>query len=185
MPLLREERSVHPEALFEDPECRQADACWWAFYTVARQEKSLARHLLVREIPFFLPVIKKVTVYRGRRCSSYVPLFSGYIFLHGTEDQRRTALTGNHVSQVLEVHDQETLHRDLTRIWRLIQSDAILTPERRIQPGRRVRVRAGALAGLEGSVLKRRGETRFLVSIDFLQQGASLQLDDYLLEPLE
>jgi hypothetical protein len=37
---------------------------------------------------------------------------------------------------------------------------------------------------MEGSVLVRRGETRLLVAIDFLQRGASVAIEDYMLEPL-
>ena len=52
-------------------------------------------------------------------------------------------------------------------------------------PGNRVRVRRGPLAGLEGAVLVRRGQTRLLVQVNFLQKGASVEIDDFLLEPIE
>jgi hypothetical protein len=57
--------------------------------------------------------------------------------------------------------------------------------ESRLAPGRRVRVRHGALAGLEGTVLLRRGRTRLLVAVDFLQQGASVDIEDYCLEAID
>jgi transcriptional antiterminator RfaH len=41
------------------------------------------------------------------------------------------------------------------------------------------------LAGLEGTVLRRHGTQRLLVVVHFLQQGASVQLEDYQVEPLE
>ena len=41
------------------------------------------------------------------------------------------------------------------------------------------------MAGLEGTVIKRHGETRLLVSVDFLQKGASVAIDDFQVEPLE
>jgi transcriptional antiterminator RfaH len=46
----------------------------------------------------------------------------------------------------------------------------------------RVRVRSGAFADFEGTIIRRAGETRLLVAVDFLQQGASVQLDDCQLE---
>ena len=52
-------------------------------------------------------------------------------------------------------------------------------------PGDRVRVRRGPLAGVEGTVLTRRGRKRLLVSVDFLQQGASVEIEDFLLEPID
>jgi transcriptional antiterminator RfaH len=94
-------------------------------------------------------------------------------------------LTTNRVSRVLEVEQPEQLVYDLQQFRRLIAANAPLTIESRLAPGRRVRVRQGAFAGVEGTVLKRRGETRLLVAIKFLQQGASVEIDDFLLEPLE
>jgi hypothetical protein len=38
------------------------------------------------------------------------------------------------------------------------------------------------LAGLEGIVTKRRGGSRLLVAVDYLQQGASIELHDFALE---
>ena len=67
----------------------------------------------------------------------------------------------------------------------LISSDAPLTPESRIEAGMRIRVRSGSLAGLEGVVIKRRGMQRLLVIVHFLQQGASVQLEDYQVERID
>ena len=75
--------------------------------------------------------------------------------------------------------------RELQQLQRLIATNAPLTVESRLAPGRRVRVRQGPFAGIEGTVLVRRGETRLLVSINFLQQGASVEIDDFQLEPID
>ena len=40
------------------------------------------------------------------------------------------------------------------------------------------------MAGLEGTVIHRRGKTRLLVAVKMLQQGVSLEIDDFQLEPL-
>ncbi|NLS91761.1 MAG: hypothetical protein GXX96_06220 [Planctomycetaceae bacterium] len=60
-----------------------------------------------------------------------------------------------------------------------------MTAESRLQAGQRVRIRHGALAGLEGTVLVRRGMSRLLLSVDFLQKGASVAVDDDVLERLD
>ena len=38
---------------------------------------------------------------------------------------------------------------------------------------------------MEGTVLVRRGKTRLIVSVTFLQQGASVEVDDFNLEPID
>ena len=185
MPILREEASLYPETLLDDPLLDIADRHWFALYTKARQEKSLAREMLKLRVPFYLPLVKKTNICRGRKRLSLSPLFGGYIFLFAAEEERVRCLATNRISRVLTVEQPEQLVFDLRQFRQLIDAGAPLTIEARLAPGRRVRVRHGAFAGLEGTVLKRRGETRLLVAVNFLQKGASVEIDDFLLEPLE
>jgi hypothetical protein len=184
MPILDRERNIYPEDLFEMASGGDPEQHWWALYTKARQEKALSRELLAYQLPFYLPLVKKTCIRRGKKAASFIPLFGGYVFLYGSEQQRVRSLTTNRVSRVLSVPDPVGFVRDLRQVERLIASDAPLTVESRLAAGDRVRVRQGALLGLEGIVLTRRGTTRLLVSVDFLQQGASVEIEDYLLEPL-
>jgi transcriptional antiterminator RfaH len=123
-------------------------------------------------------------MYGSRRVSSYSPLFTGYVFMHGGEEHRIRALATNRLSRVLVVPDGERLWRDLSHIQKLIVSGAPLTVESRLAPGTRVRVRRGAMEGIEGTIISRRGQTRLLVHVDFLQQGASVEIDDLWVEPI-
>ena len=185
MPILSEETALYPETLLEGPACEPSDRLWWVLYTKARQEKAVSRDLLGYRVPFYLPLVKKTSASRGRPTTSHIPLFAGYVFLYGTEEERVRSLTTNRVSRILAVDDPERLVLDLRQLRHLIASDAPLTVESRLVPGNRVRVRHGPFAGLEGTVLTRRGKTRLLVSINFLQQGASVEIEDFLLEPID
>ena len=184
MPILKEEPSVYPETLLDAVPAEVADRRWLALYTKARQEKSLARELLKYHIPFYLPLVRKNNVSRGRKRTSLAPLFGGYIFLFGSEEERVRSLTTNRISRILTVENPDQLVFDLRQLRQLIAANAPLTVESRMGPGQQVRVRQGAFAGLEGIVLKRHGKTRLLVSINFLQQGASVEIDDFMLDPL-
>ena len=185
MPILKEEPNMYPETLLDAAPSDAAGHRWLAIYTKARQEKSLARELLKYGIPFYLPLVKKTNVSRGRKRTSLAPLFGGYVFLYASEEERVKSLTTNRISRILTVEDPDQLVFDLRQLRQLIAANAPLTVESRLGPGQRVRVRQGAFAGLEGTVLKRRGETRLLVSINFLQQGASVEIDDFMLDPFE
>ncbi len=184
MPILAEQTSLYPETLLNGFSSQPSERRWWALYTKARQEKALARSLLGYQIPFYLPLVKRTRLIRGRKFCSQAPLFSGYVFLYGSDAERVCALTTNRISRTLAVDDADRLRCDLRQVQQLIEAGAPLTVESRLAPGNRVRVRHGALAGLEGMVLSRRGQTRLLVSVDFLQQGASVEIDDYFLEPI-
>jgi transcriptional antiterminator RfaH len=63
-------------------------------------------------------------------------------------------------------------------------ADQPLTAEARLEAGQPVRVRSGPLLGLEGMVVKRRNEQRLVVAVRFLNQGASIELEDIDLERL-
>ena len=183
MPVLAKETSIYPPNLLDDLPVVEGRR-WWAVYTKSRQEKSLARQLVGHEVPFYLPLIPKDNMIRNRRVRSYVPLFGGYVFLYGTDEERVTTLTTNRISRILPVEDETQLVLDLSNIHALIEKDAPLSMERRLEPGRRVRIKAGSLAGLEGVVVTRRRKCRLLVAVTYLQQGVSSEIDDCALEPL-
>ncbi len=186
MPILAAETDVYPFDLLdredwtEDPEHR-----WWALYTRSRREKELMRRLRAMEIPFYGPTVeRRGRTPQGRIRKSFIPLFANYVFLFGDTSHRYAALTTNCVSRDLIVADGPQLAVDLRQLRQILLSGAPVTAESQLEPGVAVRVRSGPLAGQEGTVLRRRGETRLLVAVRFLQQGASVQIDECDLERL-
>lgn len=187
MPILAAEPCLFPDDLLtREPDIGNAEQRWWAIYTIARHEKEFMRRLRVRDVPHYGPMIsQRRRSPRGRVRTAHVPLFPGYVFIFGDEGARHDALTTNCVSRCLEVPDGERLIQDLRQIQRLIECEAALTPESRLMPGRRVRIRGGCLAGTEGVIIQRRGESRLLVVVDFLQQGASVSVHDFDVEAID
>lgn len=182
MPILPQEPDVYPEDLLS-ADSEAAMRPWWALYTLSRREKDLSRRLRKMEIAHYAPMVKRRTRSpAGRVRESFVPLFSSYVFINCDEEHRQKVLTTNCVSRCLEISDTVQLLHDLRQVQRLVQSEAPLTPEARITPGATVRVRTGPLMGLEGTVQERRGQRRLVVAVEFLQQGASVMIDDYQLE---
>jgi transcription antitermination factor NusG len=187
MPILARELDLFPDDLLEQPGLGQeADQRWWAVYTKSRHEKELMRRLRALNIAFYTPLIpRRKRSAAGRTLTTYIALFAGYVFLYGDESTRYRALTTNCVSRWLQVPDGVELTKDLRRIHQLIEAGAPLTPEARLEMGTRVRVRSGPLAGIEGIIIKRAGSTRLQISVNFLQQGASLLLEDHAVERVD
>jgi transcriptional antiterminator RfaH len=185
MPILPLEPFVYPNHLFEQSGCPdQENGRWWVLHTRPRAEKALARRLLGRDVRFFLPQYCKQWRNKGRSSSVHHPLFPGYLFLHGDDQDRLYALQTNLVAQVLHVEDQAELHSDLTRVHHLMVTDACLTPEEQLEPGVLVHIIHGPLAGLQGKVVARHNKMRFVVEVRFLQQGVSLDVEGWMLERL-
>ncbi|HVS36741.1 MAG TPA: transcription termination/antitermination NusG family protein [Gemmataceae bacterium] len=189
MPLLTAEPSVFPPNLLESEEppapSDAPDFRWWALHTRPRTEKELARRLLNRSVSFFLPLRHKEWLTRGRRFSSHLPLFPGYLFLYGGERDRVTALETNLIVNCLSAADQSQLHDDLHRVYRLVSSDVPLTLEEKLGPGDPVVITQGRFTGLQGRVLRRWKNLKFTVEIHFLQQGVSIEVEPWMIEPLE
>ncbi len=182
MPILSAEECLYPNDLLDAPLGSNDASRWWVLCTKPRQEKAVSRHLYAHEVPFYLPLIKKARIYRGRRRTSFIPLFQGYVFMRGGDEERIISLSSARLARILPVEEAERLRADLRRIAWLIASDAPLAPESRLEAGQRVRIKGGPFGGLEGTVLKRRGRTRLLVSVNFVQRGASIDIDDCQLE---
>ncbi len=180
MPLLALEPFVHPPDLLTGAPHAQSGT-WLALHTRPRAEKTLARKLLQGEIDFFLPLYKRQWRNRGRLFSSYLPLFPGYVFLHGDNEARLRALETNLVAQVLTVTDQAQLVEDLRRVYQMVDSGLSLTPEQRLLPGTPVEIVKGPLAGSYGKVLRNGGKLRLVVEVQFLNQGVSVDIESWML----
>lgn len=186
MPILKPLTDVYPAELLDRPELgSETSRQWWTFYLMSRREKEFMRRLRAMSVAHYAPMIcKRSRSPNGRMRTSQVPLFPGYVFLYGNEEDRYHAMTTNCVSRRLPVTDGAALTADLRQIQTLISAGAPLTPESRLEPGRPVRVRKGPFAGVEGVIVKRQGAERLIVSVRFLQQGASILLGDYEVEAL-
>jgi hypothetical protein len=189
MPLLPSEPFVYPPDLLaaeDDPGafCAPPLQRWWVLHTRPRTEKALARRLLARSVGFFLPQHHRQWLSRGRLFSSHLPLFPGYLFLYGDDRGRLDALETNVVVNCLPVPDQSRLRADLGSVHRLMTSDAPLSPEERLGVGDLVEIAQGALAGLQGRVVRRGKNLKFTVEVRFLQQGVSIEVERWMLQPL-
>ena len=179
MPILSLEPMLWPESLFDAPQ----DGQWWVLHVKPRAEKALARKCFTRQARFFLPQSRQPRG-PGRLKDSYAPLFPGYVFLFGGAEDRVVALQTNLVVKVLSVPDQHELFEDLRRIHRVIESDLAILPEERLQPGMPVSIIDGPLAGLQGTVIRRKNKMTLMLKVSFLQQGASVEIESWMVEPI-
>ena len=186
MPILKQENDIFPADLLENQNLlADQQRTWWCVYTISRREKDLMRRLTVDKISFYAPVItKRFRSPNGRLRTSYIPLFPNYVFMLANEQERQAAMKTNCISKCSKIEDREMLVSDLQQVHAVVSAGVPLTPEARLEPGNRVRVKTGHFAGYEGLVVRREGKTRFLLSIRFLEQGVSMEMDEGLLEPL-
>lgn len=188
MPILPAEPDIYPPDLWEQEETVwRTDVRWWCLHTRPRQEKMLARHLRSLGLCHYLPqTLRKSRTPGGRSIRSMVPLFPGYLFLKGDDFERVEAMKGNHLANMLVVHDQEALDHDLRQIHRMLQSGLAIREEPFLPDGARFRITSGPLQGIVGTVVRRHDHSeRFVAHVNFLGRGASLELMDWQVERLD
>ena len=158
---------------------------WWIAHTKSRSEKAFAWDLTAAGVGYYLPMVRQTIVSGGRKRHVLKPLFTSYVFLCGGDDARYKALTTGRLCQVLPVPDQSRLVAELSTVQRAMAG----SPELDLYPfaaeGRRCRVTAGPLMGLVGTVVRRTGRATLVLEVSILRQGASLEVDLDLIEPVE
>jgi transcriptional antiterminator NusG len=158
---------------------------WWVVHTRSRNEKALAQDLISKDISYFLPMSWKVSRKSRRTTRSFLPLFSGYLFFCGKENERVELLKTNRVANLIEVDNQQKLLKELVQVNQALQSGAPLTPHNYIKKGQRCRVIAGPLMGMEGIVVRSNNAVRLVLQIDMLGQAASVEIDVDMIEVLD
>jgi len=158
---------------------------WWVAHTKSRNEKALAHDLIRKNMCYFLPMSWKVRRKSRRTIKSLLPLFSGYLFFCGNEEERSELWRTDRVANLIEVKDQQKLLKELLQIEQALRAGAPLIPHKYIKAGQKCRVMAGPLLGLQGVVIKTRGATRLVLQVDMLGQAASVEIDVDMIEAVD
>jgi transcription antitermination factor NusG len=159
---------------------------WFAVHTYARHEKVVEQEARDLGITTFLPITKEIRQWSDRRKVVESPLFSCYIFVKIRPDNRERlkVLRVNGVIRFVGTHGMGIPIPD-----EQIEAVRILTDEQLpvcshpfLKIGQRVRVRSGALAGVEGILTARSGERTLVVSLDAIQRSLSVRIEGYDVE---
>lgn len=177
MPILRREPEMFPAAIFAVAEP------WRVAHVRSRQEKSLARYLKDYAIPYYLPQSEKVVSRAGRTIISYIPLFASYLFFRGSDASIARALRSHVIVNVLTPLDQATFHEELLQLHRLQRTHGRLTVHPELKAGDTVLISEGAFAGFRGVIVRARSIERLIVSISFLRQAVSVDIDREAIRP--
>ena len=158
---------------------------WWVAHTKSRNEKALAHDLIRKNMCYFLPMSWKIRRKSRRKIKSLLPLFGGYLFFCGNEDERSELWRTDRVANLIEVKDQEKLLKELLQIEQALRAGAPLIPDKYVKTGQQCRVVAGPLLGLQGIVTKTRGAMRLVLQVDMLGQAASVEIDIDMIEVVD
>lgn len=152
---------------------------WFAVHTCSRHEKQVALQMAARGIQHLLPVYAEAHRWADRRAKVEIPLFPGYLFVNIVRGQRMDVLRVPGVARIVGFNGTPVPVRDdeILALRNAIRSGLRIEPHPFLKMGRRVRVRTGALRGVEGILVRKKDRERVVVSVDLIMKSVALEID--------
>jgi transcription antitermination factor NusG len=164
----------------------QAQSHWYVAYTCARHEKRVAEQLTERAVEHFLPLYSSVRRWKERRVRLELPLFPGYVFVRLVLRDHLRVLQIPSVVRLVGFGGLPTaLPDEQVEILRTgLAGQLRAEPHPFLTVGRRVRVVRGPLAEMEGIIVRKKKQIRFVVSLELIMRSVSVEMDTADVEPL-
>ena len=164
------------------------DGSWYAVQTRSRHEKLAAYHLQMRGVAQYLPTVIETHRWSDRRKRVELPLFPGYVFVRCIDSNARrvVVLRTPGVVRFVGPSPSGTVIPDeqIESVRTLVERNLPWTSYPFLKAGQRVRVRGGALDGVEGVLVRRNGEDSLIISVDAIQRSLSVSIRGYNIEAL-
>jgi transcription antitermination factor NusG len=160
-------------------------ARWFAAYTYSNHEKRVASYFGERGMESFLPLYAARHRWKnGCDMNLELPLFPNYVFVHMASRERVrvlevpgvVALVGfGRTLAPLPDFEIEALRSGLGR--------RRLEPHPYLVIGDRVRIKRGAMMGMEGVLVRKKNNFRVVLALDVIMQCVAVEVDADDLEP--
>ena len=161
---------------------------WHVVWTRSNCERLVADQLTARGFDLFLPEMDAWTRSAGQRRRQRLPMFRGYLFLRHAMDKAAyiavsqafglVRMLGEGWDRLATVPDAE-----IDALQRVVHARVPVFAHPYLQLGQRVRVTRGALAGVEGVLVRSKpNKGLVLVSIEMLQRSVAVEVDCTLVE---
>ena len=159
---------------------------WFAVYTLPRHEKRVRESMERHGIECYLPLYPVVRRWKnGCVMHLELPLFPGYIFVRMAAGERIRVLAIAGVCWIVG-SGREPLalpEADMERLRSGLQQRKA-EPCPYLKVGERVRIETGALAGMEGILLRRKKDLRVVLTLDLIRQSIAVEVDMADVRPL-
>jgi transcription antitermination factor NusG len=151
---------------------------WHIAYTLPRHEKAIALRLKVEEIPCYVPLYSETRTWKKRGVKLELPLFPCYVFAKTLPENRTRLLSAPGVIRLLTVSGAPLVFPD--EEMDALQSalrDWSARPCPFHSSGKRIHLTSGPFAGLEGTILRRNGKRKLIVTLDLINSSMLLDID--------
>jgi len=141
----------------------------------------------MREIESFLPTYETVRLWKNRqRMKIVLPLFPSYLFVHITTMERPRVLQSPGVLQIVgNAREPIALPDPEIEVLRSGSCGLRIEPFRELVIGTKVRIKAGVMQGVEGTLVRKGENMRFVITLKLINQHAAIQVNAEDLELVE
>ena len=159
---------------------------WFAVQTRPRHEKKLANELAQKGVCTFLPLVTDIRQWSDRRMKVDLPLFSCYLFVNiAPTPENRVGVLQSYGALSFVGRGKEPIpvpEIQIEHVRRLVASKVPFTAHPFLEIGQRVRIRGGALDGIEGILERRKGRDQLILSVQTIQRSLSISVEGYDVE---
>ncbi len=163
-----------------------SESRWYAAYTLSRHEKQVACQLEERQLDCFLPLYTSIHRWKDRRKQVELALFPGYVFVHIALKDRLQVLRLQSVVQFVSFNGKPAPlpESEIEALRCGLSGNPCVEPHPYLKIGRRVRIRGGPMAGLEGILTRRKDRFRVVLSIELIMRSVAVEVEAADIEPV-
>jgi transcription antitermination factor NusG len=160
------------------PPSSAAAPSWFALRLRSNQDFKVAETLGRRGFICFLPFYKETNRWSDRIKVIHRPFFPGYLFIQTEQTRFAEVVATQGVVQILpsSLNPSEIPDREIRNLRTALDSRLTVSPHPYVI-GSKVILDSGPLAGCEGIVVRTKGSTKLVVSIEILQRSCAVEID--------
>jgi transcriptional antiterminator RfaH len=160
-------------------------SCWFAVQTRPRHEKKVSLGLKEKGIHSFLPLHREKRQWSDRQQWIELPLFASYVFVQisATAESRVSVLRTSGVLRFAGVRGGTPVPQEqIESLQAIVHQRIPLAAHEFIKVGERVRIRGGALNGIEGILSAIKNDRSLVISVDPIQKSVAIRIDGFEVE---
>ena len=161
------------------------NSCWFAVQTKPRHEKKVSLGFKEKCIHSFLPLHRERRQWSDRQQWIESPLFPNYVFVQisATAESRASVLRTSGVLRFAGVRGGTPIPQEqIQSLQAMVEQRIPLEPREFIKVGERVRIRGGALDGIEGILAVIKNDRSLVISVEPIQKSVSIRIDGFEVE---
>jgi transcription antitermination factor NusG len=159
---------------------------WNAVYTRHQHERTVADSLAGNGFEVFLPMYEVIRQWADRKKRISLPLFPCYVFVRNSFARSIKVLStpGVHSLVMFSGRPAPIPESEIDGIRKAVESRFPVEPHPFLRCGDWVRVKSGALAGLEGILVRKKDCYRLVLSMNLLGRSIAVEVDAFSVQPL-